>query len=423
MIRLGCIADDITGAADLAGAIVRSGLSTSLIFGVPSANLRLSPDCEAVVIALKSRTASADESIELSVSAYKWLQAQGTSRVYIKYCSTFDSTPKGNIGPVSDALMASLGVAQVVHVPSYPANQRTVYMGHLFVGSSLLSESGMRNHPLTPMRDSNLVRVLAAQTPESIGLLTLPVIQKGPECVEHELANLKNSGIRHVIADTIDDADLDTLANGIGRHSLAAGGAAFGAALASSLAMQNDRPKPLQIAAPYGGRAVIVGSASETSTRQVKAFAQSWPVYRLTTDQIQATAQDIESIMAWASPRLQRGPIMIAADTSKIGVEEASKKYGSEAAAAYIEQTMGRIAICLAQANVRSLIVAGGETSGAVAQSLELVSVDVGPEICPGVPWVYAPEREMAIAFKSGNFGDDDFFMKAFDVLHSQTGG
>lgn len=422
MILLGCIADDITGATDLAGAIVRAGLSTSLIFDVPSADFRLAGDCDAVVIALKSRTIPPSKAIEQSLRGLRWLESQEASRVYFKYCSTFDSTPKGNIGPVSDALMTNMGATLTVHAPGYPANQRTVYMGHLFLGDRLLSESGMRNHPLTPMRDSNLVRVLSAQTPQQVGLLQLTSIKNGADSVARELTRLKDSGVGHVIADTVEAMNLEVLANAVSDDSLAAGGAAFGASLAGQLAQQAHRVGPPHFSAPMGAHAVLVGSASEASTRQVAAFARDWPVYRLSTDQVRASPEDISAIMAWAAPRLQKGPILITADTSSGGVTGTTDRYGRENAAGFIESTMGRLAICLSEVNVGSLIVAGGETSGAVAEALKLATVEVGVEICPGVPWTYSREHRMAIAFKSGNFGGDSFFTSAFDVLHHQPG-
>ncbi|KAB8164517.1 hypothetical protein FH609_017440 [Streptomyces sp. 3MP-14] len=415
MPLLGCIADDITGATDLAGALVRRGVATTQVFGVPEGPL--DPDPDAVVVALKTRTAPPAEARELALRACRWLRSQGVQHVYLKYCSTFDSVPEGNIGPVTDALSEELGAAGAVHCPAYPANGRTLYLGHLFVEGALLSESGMADHPLTPMRDPNLLRVLGEQTAAAVGLLPFDVVDRGPDASAERLRGLAADGVRHVIADAVRDADLDTLAAAAGDRPLNAGGAPFGAAWGAALARAAGVAGGAAPVPPAGGSAVLAGSASRATARQVAAFARRHPVLRLDARELAADGGTVGEALAWAGRRLGRGPVLIAADTAPEAVARAQRALGRARAAAVVEEAMGRLAVGLTALGVRRLVVAGGETSGAVAEALGVDRVRIGPEICTGVPWTFSAEPHVALAFKSGNFGGDDFFLDAFARL------
>lgn len=420
---LGCIADDITGATDLAGALVRRGIATTQIFGVPEGP----PDsrADAVVIALKTRTAASAEAREEALRSARWLRSHGVRGLYFKYCSTFDSTAEGNIGPVADALLAELASPLTVHCPAYPANGRTVYLGHLFVGRSLLSESGMANHPLTPMRDPDLVRVLGSQTPAPVDVLTLDVLAGGPGATTARLGELGRSGTAHVIADAVRDEDIEILASAVAARELplAAGGAPFGAAWAAALTRTGGTGDAAPPVPPTGHSAVLVGSASAATLRQVESFARELPLLRLRAEDIAAGPGSVDAALEWAARHLAEGPVMVAADTRPEAVGAAQRTLGRERAAGAVEEAMGRLAVGLTERGVRRLVVAGGETSGAVAGALGVTRVRIGPEICTGVPWTFSERPDLALAFKSGNFGGDDFFRDAFDRLDDGTWG
>lgn len=410
---LGCIADDITGATDVASAIARAGSATALFFGVPAEDEPIPHGCEAVVIALKSRTSPSAEAVEDSLAAQTWLMRQGFPTLYFKYCSTFDSTPEGNIGPVSEALMERAGSPLVIHAPGYPENGRTVYQGHLFVGSVPLSESSMRDHPLTPMTDSNLQRVLAAQSRAPVRVLPIGVIAQGAEAISDGLSTARAGDAGHVIADTIAPDDLVALADATVDQPLLAGGAAFAGAVTRSRRHRDVSPHPLgagdSSATPA---AVLAGSASTATAAQIDDFAERWPALRLEMDALMR--QDVVAdILAWAEERLPHGPVLIAPRSDQESVQRAHDRYGRDVAAARIEEVLAEVARTLVASGLRRLIVAGGETSGAVAAALGLTSVLVGEDIARGVPWVYAPERDLALAFKSGNFGGPRFFREA----------
>lgn len=417
---LGCIADDITGASDLADALVRAGLVTVQVFGAPQPGDRLPVDCDAVVIALKTRTCPVEEAVTHSLQAAHWLHGQGVGHIYFKYCSTFDSTAEGNIGPVADALSQECGSGEpVVHSPAYPVNQRTLYQGHLFVGSQLLAESGMRHHPLTPMLDANLVRVLAQQTPADVALLALPDIRGGSDSAYQRLRQLQATGARHVLADAVDDNDLKTTAHAVSDLPLTAGGAAFGAAWGAAITPMTTREQLPSFVAPEGYAAALVGSASTATAAQVTSFAATWPVHRLGLTALASADAGVSAALQWAYQRLPDGPVMIAADTSPAGIERTRRHFGPEHAADIVEGALAQIATGLVNLGVRRLAVGGGETSGAIARALDLAYVRIGPSICPGVPWTLSDDPPLAIAFKSGNFGSPDFFNQAFASFDS----
>jgi 3-dehydrotetronate 4-kinase len=413
---LGCIADDFTGATDLAGTIALAGLSAVQVNGVPDADLAIDP-ADAVVVALKSRTIEASTAVEQSLAALNWLRSRGAQHIYFKVCSTFDSTPVGNIGPVADALCDAIGAPLNLVTPAYPRNARTVYQGHLFVGEALLSDTGMRTHPLTPMTDSNLVRVLAAQTRQSVGLLPHAVIAQGAAAVQAKLAALAATGCRHVIADSIDDAQLDLLGAAVAPTWLATGGSGLAAGMARSMRPQANAGGTASTDWPRGPAVILAGSCSTATLAQIERVKDRLPSLQLDPLTLARESHPGAAALDWAKARLGDRPLLIYASADPERVAAAQAALGREHAAQVVEHALRSIATGLAEAGVRRFVVAGGETSGAVVEALGVRALAIGPEIAPGVPWTRAADgKPYALALKSGNFGGPDFFSRAFDV-------
>lgn len=400
---LACIADDLTGATDLGVTLAREGLSVVQVNGVPERGFA-APRTDAVVVALKSRTNPPAQAVAWSLESLDWLRRAGATRVYFKVCSTFDSTPRGNIGPVADALMEALDAPFALVTPAYPRNARTVYRGNLFVGEVPLAESGMRDHPLTPMTDSNLVRVLAAQTRHPVGLVGFDAVQGGAAAVRARSAALRQEGSRYGIVDAICDEHLVAAGEASADMPLAVGGAGLAMGIARTLAKRAPRAAEPALPRVGGAAAILAGSCSEATLAQVAAARRRYPALGLDPRRL-----DVDAALAWAKPKLGAEPVMLY--TSAPPGERAS---GREAD---IEQAFRSIARGLAAAGVRRFVVAGGETSGAVAEALGVRALAIGPEIAPGVPWTASLTGEpMLLALKSGNFGGPDFFTKAFET-------
>ena len=506
-IILGAIADDFTGATDLAGMLVKQGLRTVQLIGVPQAQAHASwaDQVDAVVVALKTRTAPVAQAIGDSRAALAWLRAQGCSRFVSKICSTFDSTSAGNIGPIAEALMDDLGTELALVCPAFPANARTVYRGHLFVGDALLSETGMREHPLTPMTDANLVRVLQAQSRRSVGLLPWPVVAEGPAAVAQALTQLRERGAGFVIADAISEMDLLTLGLGCKDWPLMVAGSGLAIGLAAQLraagsvqpfsvgtgvgtgvgteagidaadadsnsSVKSPLNSPLNCPADFpadfpvirGPALVISGSCSVATQAQVERMRVHHPAWRI--DPLRAFGEPdalVSEVIEWAAPQLGDRPILIYSTASAEEVrafraavadraiqpsanqpnqpghrmQGASGADGAGLAASVeeaIEGVLARITAALVEQGVRRLIIAGGETSGAVVRALGARALRIGPEIAPGVPWTATldvagnePDQAdrthqptLALALKSGNFGDVDFFLDAWSRLPS----
>ena len=421
---LGCIADDFTGATDLANNLVRGGMRTLQTIGVPA--LPLADDVDAVVVALKTRTLPAAEAVTQSLQALQWLQQCGAGRFYFKYCSTFDSTPQGNIGPVTAALMEALQCDFTIACPAFPVNGRTVFKGYLFVGDVLLSESGMRDHPLTPMRDANLVRVLQAQTTRRVGLIAYDVVSRGEAAIRTRIAELKAAGVSIAVVDAITDEDLHKLGPALRDLPLVTAGSGVAIGLPQNFA---DRLGPVataaQLPACAGYRAIIAGSCSAATNAQVAHFIQTGgAACAIDVMQLAGGGAVVESVLAWALPQLRRGPVLIYSTAAAAEVQANQQRLGVAGAGALIEQGLARIAGLLVAAGVTQLVVAGGETSGAVVQALGAEVLRIGPQIDPGVPWTaVAGGPPILLALKSGNFGSVDFFTKCFAQLdeHERT--
>ena len=414
---LGCIADDFTGATDLANTLVRQGMSTVVLLGVLNGRV---PDADAVIVALKSRSIPAGDAVRLSLNALDYLKRGGARQYYFKYCSTFDSTDAGNIGPVADALLAALGVAFTVACPAFPTNKRTIYQGNLFVGDQLLAESSMRDHPLNPMTDSSLVRVLQRQAQGKVGLIPFVVVTQGAAAIKAEMQRLALTGVRHAIVDALTDQHLFAIGEACSEMQLLTGGSG----LALGLPENFRRVKLLKTAAAselprVGGHAVVLsGSCSAATQRQVAALQRQCESFALDALALARDPGVVAKALTWAQPRLGQKPLLIYSTAAPKQIEEVQAALGRERAGAMVEQALGEIAKDLVARGARRLVVAGGETSGAVVTALGITGLRVGAEIDPGVPWTASlDEKPIALALKSGNFGGDDFFLKAFREL------
>ena len=442
-ISLGCIADDFTGATDLANNLVRAGMRVMQTIGVPTSPL--SADVDAVVVALKSRTIAPQEAVAQSLAALAWLQAQGANQIYFKYCSTFDSTARGNIGPVTEALMDALGTDFTIATPAFPDNNRTVFKGYLFAGDMLLNESGMQNHPLTPMTDANLVRVLQAQTQRVVGLVDYTVVAHGADALHTRIAQLKASGVGIAIVDAISNDDLMRLGPALKGMALVTGGSGVAIGLPQNFGMA---PSPGASVLPKasGLQAIVSGSCSLATNAQVLAFINAGrPALAIDPLRMASGADVAAEALAWAAPLLQSGPVLVYSTAESSAIKAVQKQLGVDEAGALVERTLAAVARGLVALGVGQLIVAGGETSGACVQALGITQMHIGPQIAPGVPWCHAvsqPPRSalrvlaaprggaaslgvarrldtsgIHIALKSGNFGGNDFFTDAFKML------
>ncbi len=430
-LLLGCIADDFTGATDLANNLVRAGMRVVQTIGLPDAPLP--DDCNAVVIALKSRTIAPEQAVKQSLAALQWLKEQHVHQVYFKYCSTFDSwytgEVRGNIGPVTEALMQAMGCDFTIATPAFPDNQRTVFKGHLFVGDQLLSDSGMKNHPLTPMTDANLVHVLQAQCQSQVGLIDYRCVAKGVNAIADRITELKSQGISIAVVDALSNNDLLRLGPALADMPLVTAGSGVAIGLPSNWGIQ-PAADSAKLPAAQGQQAIISGSCSQATQGQVAHFvAQGGAAYQLDplawpsdTPPADIAAQ----VVNWATAHMASSPVLVYSTADAEQVKSVQSQRGTQHAGEHTEQVLAQVAQGLVQHGVSQLVVAGGETSGACVQALGISQLTIGAQIDPGVPWCYAPSRfalsgGLHITLKSGNFGSADFFTKAFQSLHQST--
>jgi uncharacterized protein YgbK (DUF1537 family) len=416
---LGCIADDFTGASDLANTLARGGMATTQFVGVPKGDAP--DDCEAGVVALKTRSINAAEAVRQSLEAADWLAAQGCEQFLFKYCSTFDSTPQGNIGPVAEALLDRLGADIAVVCPVFPATGRRLFMGHLFVGDRLLSESGMEKHPLTPMTDPDIRRWLGLQTEGEVGLVRLDTVRSGPVALAEAFAAERERGVRLVVTDAVADSDLMALGVALSGHRLVTGGSGIALGLPENFRRAGKlagRPRAGVI--PKGPAVVLSGSCSTASQRQVAEYLKRHPGLALDPAKLMDGSLTVENAAAWIAA--QDGAVPIVYSTADPAtVAGAQQRFGRAEIASKVEHFFASLARRLADGGVRRIVVGGGETSGAVVEALDVTSLGIGVEIDPGVPALFA-ERDgpLGLALKSGNFGADDFFEKAVERIGTE---
>lgn len=420
-MRLGCIADDLTGATDLALMLAREGLKTVQTIGVPEQDLDLS-DADAVVVALKSRTNPAREAVAMSLAAAETLKAQGAGNLFFKYCSTFDSTDEGNIGPVAEELLRFAGGDFTLACPAFPANGRTVYRGHLFVNGVPLHESPMKDHPLTPMRDSNLVRVLQRQTRLPVGLVAYEDVDAGVDAVRAAFRREREAGHRIVIVDALSDQHLRTIGLAAADLALITGGSGVAMGLPEAFRAEGGvggGATNAGFAAPPGRAAILAGSCSAATREQIEiALSAGLPAFRLDPLALAAGALSPQAVLHWIAAQDATRPVLVYSSADPEEVRRVQAELGREQAGEAVERALAAIARALAERGYTRLIVAGGETSGAVVGALDVKALAIGPEIDPGVPWTRTRSgQDLALALKSGNFGAPDFFLKAWDLL------
>ncbi len=427
-VLLGAVADDFTGATDLCNTLVRRGMRAVQLIDVPASGMTV-PDAEAIVVALKTRTVPAAEAIDKSLKALAWLRAAGVLQILFKYCSTFDSTDAGNIGPVAEALMTALGTDFTLFCPAFPEAGRTIYRGYLFVGDVLLSESGMRDHPLTPMRDPSLVRVLQRQTQGRVGLVPAAAVMRGAAAIRAAFARLRRDGFAHAVVDALEDRDLEAIGEAAADFPLITGGSGIALGLPENFrrrGLLDPHAAADRLPAISGAAAVLSGSCSTATLAQVAHMRAQAPTF--TIDPLAAAGgRDVaREALAWARPLLGEQPVLISATAPPEEVAEVQRRLGRDRAGALVEGILAATAQGLVAAGVRRLVVAGGETAGAVVQALGVTGLRIGRQIDPGVPWTVSlpaslPARPgtpvLALALKSGNFGAPDFFLRAFSVL------
>jgi 3-dehydrotetronate 4-kinase len=419
-VLLGAIADDFTGATDLCNTLVRRGMRTVQLIDVPEPGTEVA-DAEAVVIALKSRTTPVAGAINKSLAALAWLQKAGARQILFKYCSTFDSTDAGNIGPVAEALMEALDTDFTLFCPAFPETGRTIYRGYLFVGDVLLSESGMRDHPLTPMRDPSLVRVLQRQTRGRVGLVPVATVSRGSNSIRAAFAELRRQGFHHTIVDAIEDRDLEAIGAAAANFKLITGGSGIALGLPENFRRQGllgDQSDADALPTISGAAVVLSGSCSPATIAQVAYMRDRAPSFIIDPMAVAEGRRVEEEALDWAKPLLGDSPILISATAPPDNVAEVQRRLGRERAGTLVEETLATIARGLAAKGARRLVVAGGETAGAVVQALGVIGLRIGRQIDPGVPWTMSlGEPALALALKSGNFGAADFFLRAFSVL------
>jgi 3-dehydrotetronate 4-kinase len=429
-IQLGCIADDFTGATDLANNLVRAGMRVVQTNGVPSAPL--AADVDAVVVALKSRTIAPADAVVQSLQALQWLQSAGARQIYFKYCSTFDSwygangsAQRGNIGPVTEALMEALGADFTIATPAFPDNGRTVFKGHLFVGDVLLSESSMKHHPLTPMQDANLVTVLQSQCQRKVGLIDYRVVAAGEAAIKARIKELRAQGVGIAIVDAVSNEDLMRLGTALASLPLVTAGSGVAIGLPQNFGIQASQQSAV-LPKAQGLQAVVSGSCSQATNAQVAAWkeaglpSQALDMPAVLGNDAQHHAA-VQATLNWAKPFLAQGPVLVYSTADVQTVKNTQATLGSEATGARVEHALSAIAKGLVVLGVQQLVVAGGETSGACVQALGVQQMQIGGQIDPGVPWCHAHAgavgRDLHLALKSGNFGAADFFAKAFKLL------
>jgi len=419
-VLLGCIADDFTGATDLASFLVASGMRTVQLMGIPTEPVDLD-GADAVVIALKTRTQKTDQAVAESLRALQWLQQQQCEQYYFKYCSTFDSTPAGNIGPIADACLDALGEKFTIACPSLPINGRSVYNGYLFVNGVLLNESGMQHHPLTPMTDANLVRVLAAQTKHRVGLVDHRILDQGVEATEAAFNQLVDQGERYAVVDTLNYEHLVTIGHAARKLKFLTGGSGLAVGLADNfvakglLTKKSDSGTLSKVA---GAIAILSGSCSAATREQVALYRQDHPSIKIEPLKINAGSQTAEDIVRWFTEQPVSRPALIYATDSPEAISAVQDQLGVEAAGLLVEDVMAEVVRQLASKGIRKFIVAGGETSGSVVQALNVTAIKIGKSIAPGVPLTESiGAQAQLLALKSGNFGDKNFFAQAVEMM------
>lgn len=419
-ITLGCIADDFTGATDLANMLVKGGLKTLQLLGTPRKS-DVVPSVDAVIIALKTRTIPVEEAIEQSLRALNWLKSAGAEKFFFKYCSTFDSTDDGNIGPVIDALMADLETPFTIACPAFPETERTIFKGHLFVGDKLLSDSPMKYHPLTPMTDSNLVSTLSRQTSQKVGLVQYTDILGGPSEIRKAFDQLQKEDVAIAITDVLNDEHLYFLGEAVKDFKLITGGSGIALGLPSQLKSRKNHKEKIaahKLPKVLGKELILSGSCSEMTLAQVNEFSKRYRTLKLNPIELAESNSSLNNAVDWVIQAKGKEPILVYASAPPDAVNEAQKRLGRDLASSIVENALAKIASAAVQNGFRRIVVAGGETAGAVVSNLGIKGIMIGEQIDPGVPTtVSIGNPTIGLVLKSGNFGSVNFFEKALKVM------
>jgi len=415
---IGAIADDLTGAGDLSLMLARSGMKTLQIMGIPAADINLGA-AQAVVVALKSRNLPAAEAVAQTLAAAQLLLDAGAKQIFFKYCSTFDSTDQGNIGPVIEALLQLLGERRTIACPAFPATGRRLYRGHLFVGDQLLSDSDMKDHPLTPMHDANLVRLLQRQTTLPVSLIPHEVVT---DITALEAAIEELTGI--ALVDALSDGDLHNIGRAARNLRLITGGSGIALGLPANFLTQGHSDDnmsspssvtiaPLNIAS--GQTVMLAGSCSAATREQVAtAIVAGMPSLSIDAMKLADGHVDLADVVDFACGCFNGLPALIYSSADPATVQGIHRRLGHERAGEMIEKFFAQLACQLARRGVNRFIIAGGETSGSVVNSLDIAALTIGQEIAAGVAWAGTSDGAFAFALKSGHFGGKDFFLKAW---------
>ena len=410
---LGCIGDDFTGSSDLANTLAKGGMRTVQYAGIPEHDA--DPSVEAGVVALKSRSIPVADAVAQSLAALDWLRAQGCTQFFFKYCSTFDSTAEGNIGPVAEALAHALDAHKVVVCPAFPGTGRSLYMGHLFVNDMLLNESGMQNHPLTPMIDADIRRWLKPQTKLGVGHVAAQDVLQGADQIKAKLGAQHDAGNRLIVVDAMADPDLLEIGKAVADLPLVTGGSGVALGLPANFAATGAISGQGGHWQGEAGKCVALsGSCSNATRAQVALHLETNAGFEVIAADVIEGRLSAQDACDWALGADGIALIYSSADPSV--VKSVQAKYGTEKAASALEGFFAETARLLVKSGVTKLLPAGGETSGAVVEGLGLTTLEIGPEIDPGVPALRA-SGTLVLALKSGNFGSPDYFAKAAKVL------
>lgn len=417
-VLLGAIADDSTGATDLANTLVKEGMRAVQTIGVPDGTIDLG-NADAVVVALKSRTAPVTEAVDASRAALAWLRGLEPRQYFFKYCSTFDSTPAGNIGPVADALLRDLDADFTFLCPAFPDNGRIVRDGLLYVNGELLENSPMKDHPLTPMRDSRVVELMRAQTDRKVGLIKQASVSGGPAAIAPAVEALRRDGVSYGVVDATSNADLRAIGAAAADHALVTGGSGAAMGLPANFrdAGLLGEPAPATLPSATGRAAVLAGSCSQATRRQIAVARKEWPHRKIDVHRIAAGDPVAADILDWAAQQDTSTPVLVYGSADPDEVAAIQAQYGVTEAGEMVEGVIGEVAAGLVGQGVRRIVVAGGETAGAVVSALDVEALRIGPEIDSGVPWTETlGGAAIALALKSGNFGGENFFAKALEM-------
>ncbi|MEZ5924081.1 MAG: four-carbon acid sugar kinase family protein [Hyphomicrobiaceae bacterium] len=411
-LLLGAIADDLTGGIELASMLVAQGVRTGFGIG-PAASLV--EDAEAQVIALKTRVIPADEAVTAVLGGAERLITRGARQVFFKYCATFDSTPAGNIGPCAEALIDRLDAHRALFCPALCETGRTVYQGHMFGGSTLLSDSPKRFDPLTPMTDSNLVRVLQAQSRQKVGLIDHSIVEAGPEAIRYRSEQLAAEGATLQIVDTLNENHLAAIADAAAGMPLLTGNSSVAAHLPACWRRSGDlqATAPIMLAGVDGPGAVIAGSVAEQTRQQLAVFGTHHPVLTLHLERAFAGDDLVGEAMTFARQCMRQcRDFAISTAVPQAAVDQLQTRFGRAETAAQAEFILSTLAHRFVhELGVRRIVVAGGETSGAVVAALGLTRLEVGPYLGLGMSRaITRTEPILGLSLKSGKLGSLDVF-------------